>query len=356
MTPTDIPREYGRKAAVVAGVVLAAAAVGAILVLTYHFLLLLFAGILVGVLLRGLARPLHHRLRIPARLSVVLVILLLAAAGFGTTLLISDDVSAQVGELAQQLPRMLDDVRAQFRQSSLGRDVLNALPQLDDMVPSDGNGFVKQIGGVFSSTVGVLTSLFLILAAGLFFAFEPSIYVRGILRLVPLARRPRAAAILEELRVVLFHWLLGRAFGMVVIGVSSWIGLSLLGVPLAHANGLLAALLTFIPNLGAVLSVVPPVLLALPQAVGAAIGVVVLYSAIQLVETYGLTPMIERIAVSLPPAMLLGAQVVFGVLGGVLGLVLAAPLAAVLMVLVRRLYVQDALHDDLAADPLATAD
>lgn len=352
MTQREAHDGYGRKALTVAGVAIVVAAAGAVLVLTYHFLLLLFAGILLGVLLRGLARPLHRRLRIPARLSVVLVIVALVAMGFGTTLLLQAEVATQVGELAHQLPRMLEELREQVRQSSFGRDVLEALPQLDEVVPSDGNALVKQLGGFFSSTLGVLTSVFLMLAAGLFLAFEPGVYVRGIVRLVPHARRQRAAVILEELRSVLFHWLLGRAFGMVVIGVSSWLGLSLLGVPLAHANGLLAALLTFVPNLGAVLSVIPPVLLALPQGIGTAVGVVVLYAAIQLVETYGLTPMIERIAVSLPPAMLLGAQVVFGVLGGVLGLVLAAPLAAVIMVLVRRLYVEDALHDDLQADPL----
>lgn len=346
-----VEREFAGRVAVVVGMVALAASLAAVIVLTYHFLLLVFAGLLLGVLLRGLARPLHHRLRLPIKLAVAVVILLIVGSGWTLGSLIRADVATQAGELARQLPALLQELRNEVRQSEFGRNVLDSLPEMDDVVPEDGTAAMRRIGGVFSTTFGALTSAFLILAVGLFLALEPGIYIRGLLRLTPPGRRAQAQLVLEEIRVTLFHWLMARTVGMLVIGVASWLGLTLLGVPLAYAHGLLAAVLTFIPNIGAVLSVIPPVLLALPQGFGAAVAVVVLYAAIQLVETYVLTPTIERIAVQLPPALILGSQVVLGVLGGIAGLALAAPLTAVVLVLVRRLYVEDVLGDDLATDP-----
>lgn len=346
-----VEREFAGRVAVAVGLVALAASVAAAIVLTYHFLLLVFAGLLLGVLLRGLARPLHHRLRLPIRLAVAVVILLIVGFGWALGSLIRADVAAQSGELVRQLPAMWQELRAEVRQSEFGRNILDSLPQVNDVVPENGAAAIRRIGGVFSTTFGALTSAFLILAVGLFLALEPGIYVRGLLRLVPPGRRAQAQVVMEEIRVTLFRWLMARAVGMVVIGVASWLGLTLLGVPLAYAHGLLAAVLTFIPNIGAVVSVIPPVLLALPQGVGTAVAVVLLYTVIQVVETYALTPTIERLAVQLPPALILGAQVVLGVLGGIAGLALAAPLTAVALVLVRRLYVEDVLGDDLGVDP-----
>jgi predicted PurR-regulated permease PerM len=64
-----------------------------------------------------------------------------------------------------------------------------------------------------------------------------------------------------------------------------------------------------------------------------------------------LTPLVEKRAVSLPPALTLTAQVLLGLLAGGLGLVLAAPLTAVAMVLVQRLYIEDMLGDSMEVLP-----
>jgi len=353
-TPRGEAREHARRVAVAVGLVALAVALGALLVLTYHVLLLVFAGVLLAVMLRGIARPLHRRWGLAPKLAVFVVVAGLAGLGTVTALLTWPSVMAQVDELARQLPQMLADLRERARETQLGRDLLRSLPTLDHVVPDDGDDLVRKVGGVFSSTFGIVTGLFLILAVGLFLAFEPAVYVRGVLRLVPPARRPAARDLLDELREALFHWLLGRFVGMAVIGLLSWLGLTLLGVPLPLALGLLAALLTFIPNLGPILSVVPPVLLVLPEGLGAAGSVVALYAGIQLVENYTITPTVERIAVSLPPAVTITAQIVFGLLGGIPGLVLATPFAATVLVLVRRLYVAGVLGDDLDADVAAT--
>jgi predicted PurR-regulated permease PerM len=103
--------------------------------------------------------------------------------------------------------------------------------------------------------------------------------------------------------------------------------------------------LTFIPFIGPLLSAIPVVLVAFSQSSTMALYTLLLYTAIQMLEGYVLTPNVQRRSVSLPPALTIAAQVLFGVLVGSLGLALATPLAAAGMVAVNRLYVEEVLED-----------
>lgn len=180
---------------------------------------------------------------------------------------------------------------------------------------------------------------------GIYTAATPAIYRRGLVKLVPPAHRERASEVLSDLRVTLWRWILGRLFSMSVIGVATAIGLWLMGVPLPITMGVIAALLTFVPNIGPVLSVIPPLLLALPQGMMLGVYVVLFYLVLQLVESYLLTPLVQRYEVSLPPALTISVQLLMGVLAGILGLALATPLAAATTVLVKDLYIHDVLQD-----------
>jgi predicted PurR-regulated permease PerM len=136
-------------------------------------------------------------------------------------------------------------------------------------------------------------------------------------------------------------WLLGRIWASLFVGVLTVIGLLLLDMPLAFTLGLLV--LNFIPNIGPILSGVPAVLLALLKSPTLAIYVIVLYVVIQSVESYLVTPLIQRRVVSLPPALTLTAQLL---LAGFLGLFLATPLTVVAMVLIEELYIKDVLEEN----------
>ena len=103
------------------------------------------------------------------------------------------------------------------------------------------------------------------LALGIYLAAEPAIYLDGALRLVPPERRGHARDVLLAIGDALTWWLIGRFIGMAIIGVLTWLGLLFLGVPLALTLALIAAALTFLPNIGPVVSAVPAVLLALMQ-------------------------------------------------------------------------------------------
>ena len=80
------------------------------------------------------------------------------------------------------------------------------------------------------------------------------------------------------------------------------------------------------------------------EETSAALG---LNGAVQFLESYIITPMVEDRALSMPPAVLLSAQILMGLAAGILGVLLASPLAVVVIVLVQILYVRGVLGHDV---------
>ena len=190
---------------------------------------------------------------------------------------------------------------------------------------------------------GGLTDALLILVGGIFIAASPRFYTAGMVKLVPEQRRALVGDALNHTSRALRLWLKAQILAMAIIGVLTGLGLWLLGVPSALALGLLAGLLEFIPFAGPILSAIPAVLIALAIDPQLALWTVLLYVLIQHVEGYALQPVIQSWAVEIPGAVLLFALLACGGLFGPLGVVFAAPLTVTIYVLVKRLYVRQAL-------------
>src|SRR5690606_22382401 len=99
----------------------------------------------------------------------------------------------------------------------------------------------------------------------------------------------KAEALFDELGSMLTWWMFGQFVSMATIGVLIWLGLSVLGVPLAATLGLAAALLTFIPTIGPILAAVPAVLLGFSVDPWLALWVVLLYLVVESLESYVVT-------------------------------------------------------------------
>ena len=306
-------------------------------------LLVTFAGVLLAVLLRSLARGLQRWRRIgdAMALAVVCVGLLLIVGGGAA--LIAVPLQQQSAELIDALPRAWAQLRDQVAGWPLGQRLLTMVSDPGQLT-STGGGGAQRVMRMVSNGVSIIGYLVLMLFVGLFMAAEPAVYRRGLLRLFPVRRRPRLEEVLLEAGEGLQRWLLGRAFLMVVIALLTWIGLLTLGIPMALALAVLAGALTFIPNFGPIVSAVPAMLLALLEGPMHVVYVGGLYLGIQTVESYTLEPYVMRKADDLPPALVIAGQLFLGVTLGALGLVLATPLIVVLAVLVRRLYVEDTLE------------
>ena len=158
--------------------------------------------------------------------------------------------------------------------------------------------------------------------------------------------RDRADEVLRETGATLRSWLSAKLMTMAVVGVPTALGLWIAGVPLPFALGLFAGLLAFIPNLGPIIGLLPALLLAFPEGQSTVLTVLAIYLGVQTLETYIITPLIQQRKVSLPPALVIAAQLVFGVLFGILGLALATPILAALKTIIRLVYVDDYLDGE----------
>ncbi|MDQ4122925.1 MAG: AI-2E family transporter [Acidobacteriota bacterium] len=318
-----------------------------LVVFAVNALLLIFGAILFAVFLRGLTDLLAEKTGLGKGLSLAIVGLSLIFAFGGAIYLLAPDIADQVKELREQLPRSIDNLRGKLEGYNWGQTILQQIPAPEEIVNGGGESgeTIKQVGKIFSSTISVFLKFVVFVLLSVYLAAEPQLYLNGFLRLFPGKRRERAREVLNAIGETLRWWLVGKFCSMIIIGILTTIGLQVLGVPLALTLGLFAAVTSFIPNFGPIIAVIPAALIALANNPITALYVFPLYYFIQVIESYLITPNIERHTVRLPPGVTISTQLILSVLIGGQGLILATPMVAVAMVLVKMLYVEDVLGD-----------
>jgi predicted PurR-regulated permease PerM len=220
----------------------------------------------------------------------------------------------------------------------------DAAPSRGPKLP-DAGAIASGTGAIVSQTVRIIAGLFegvgnffVVIFLGLLLAAQPTIYRDGILRFVPRRHSREAKGLIDDIGETLRRWLLGQMATMSSLFLLTWIGLTIIGVPGALVLGFLTGLLTFIPNVGAILAGFLIVLASLGSGLTAIISAFGLYLAVQFLEGNVLTPLIQRHAISIPPATLFAAQIFLGVLFGLWGLALALPLIAVIKVVLNHVW------------------
>jgi predicted PurR-regulated permease PerM len=183
--------------------------------------------------------------------------------------------------------------------------------------------------------------VYVILFIGIFFTISPKTYTNGIVQLVPVKGQDKAKHVLEKLNKQLRNWLKGKLFSMFVVFILTAIGLAIIGMPLWLVLALLAGLISFIPNFGPLLALIPAVLVALMQSQEMALLVVGLYVLIQFIESNFITTLVQQKLLDLPPALIIIAQLLMGALTGSWGLILATPIIVIVIVLVQELYINE---------------
>lgn len=132
--------------------------------------------------------------------------------------------------------------------------------------------------------------------------------------LIAIKKRARSEEICAELGRTPELWLLGKLLSMTVIVISCAAGLWLLDLPLAITLGRLSGLLDFIPYLGPILAGIPAMLIAFSDSPMSAFYVLLLFIALQSAEGYLIPPLVGHKAISRPPTVTLGIQVVWTVI------------------------------------------
>jgi predicted PurR-regulated permease PerM len=308
-----------------------------------HLMLLMFAAILVSLVLRSTASGLRRVFPFLGELSAfyiatILGVGLLAGSGY---------------MLGAQLRGELQDIWDQLSELFVPLEDWLGLEDIEQWLVERGEELFSEISvlywivGVSSAMAGVIANAVLILAAAFYFGLQPQIYRGGLVMLLPPSLRPSAEGALDAISYGLRRWIMGQLVAMLLVGILTYVGLSLLGVPSALALAVIAGLLEFIPFIGPILAAVPALAIALAQSPQLALWVLALYVLIQQVESNLLTPLIQQRAVRLPPVATLFAVIAAGLLFGFLGILLATPLAVACMIGVKKLWVRDALGEDV---------
>ncbi len=315
--------------------------------------LLGFAAVLLAIALRVPAEWIASHTGMRRWVAVVALVAGLAAAVALAVWSAWAPLVDQANQLVVDLPRGVEAFRERLEGTRIGGWLAERLRPPEAV---DGQSAVAQAAAAASGTLGVVGDAALVLLIGIYMAIRPQGYLRGLVAMThPSLDRPMRETLAECGRV-LRGFLLGQGFAMVVSGALTWVGLLLLGVPLAGVLAVITAILGFIPVIGPVIAAVPAMLLALTQSPTLALYVALLFFVVQFIEGNILTPMVQSEAADVPPALLLLAQVLTGALFGLLGVALAAPMAAVALVLVRRAYVEGWLGrrgQDEEAEPSA---
>ncbi len=339
-----------------------------------------FLGVLFGLAVARGADFLE-RFRIPRGLGSVLIVAAFLGVIVGLGAWAAPTLRAQTRELQTQLPQALNRVEGwldSHRDGFLGQlmppqpaappgqtpapgapaaptqpshggspEPTGALHGLSQSLSGQLGAVGRYLFSFLSSTVAVVAGLLLILFTAIYIGVEPELYHKGLLHLFPHWARSRADEVLEAIGFTLRRWLVAQLLMMAAIGVTTAIGLTLLGVKAALALGLIAGLLEFIPMLGPVLSAVPGIAMAFLDSPQKALFVALVYWGVQFLEGHILQPLLMKHGVDLPPVVTLVGLSLMAIVFGFLGMLVAVPLLAAVMVAIKMLYVEDVVGDDI---------
>jgi putative permease len=248
----------------------------------------------------------------------------------------------QLGELIRQVPQVWSRLRSQVELWALRYPELQrALPAADQVVSGIGQrtgdlvrllaqSAFNVVGGVLGLVFGVLLLVFVL--------SDPQPLVARYLALVPDHYRDNARRTLERLMAQMAAWARGVVINGTVMGVSTGVALSLIGVQPALVFGVLAFLGEFVPMIGPIVTSFPALFFALSLGPDKFIAALIAILIIQQVEQNLLVPFIFGQAMDLHPVNILFFTLAMSSLFGLAGAVLAVPAAALFKIAVDEFY------------------
>jgi len=331
----------------------------AFLVLAWYFaatFFLIFAGMLLGVALNAMTGLLGRVVPLPHPIRLAIVVLALLAMLSGIVFLGGTTIAQQATVLSNTIKSQLTNVKAFLETYGVDTSFFDlssftaaaqqhgadapaqapATPHLPSAstIASSGGAILGQTFKVLIGTVSAVGNFFIVLFLGLAFAVQPSVYREGLLFMAPAKHRARATVIIDRIGFTLERWLIAQIITMAAVFLVTWLGLLIIGIPSSFILGIQAGLLAFIPTVGAILGGLIVVLASLGSGWVAGLSAFILFLGVHALESYILTPIIQRQALDIPPATLFAFQILLGVVFGIWGLALALPLMAIAKVMI----------------------
>jgi len=325
------------------GVLLALLLAGAVMqlasVLTLLFLALFISmglhPVVTGLQRRGLAKPVAILIVIAAFVAFVALLLLL----------IVPTVVDEGGQLLRSLPKQVMGLEQQEWFIALNaqfNDYPSALLAWLRSVAADPNTWVAIGGGalgVLASVINGTFSFLFVVIVTLYFIASMGTMKQALYELVPGSKVARFSAMTEEIVDSIGKYLGGQVIIAAIMGVFSFLLMTVLGLPYAAIIGFSALLLSLVPVVGTVTMSVIMTFVALLSSPTSAIIVGVVMLVYMQIESYVLAPRIIGKAIQIPSSLVLIGAVAGAALGGLLGALVAAPVAASILLIIKQVVV-----------------
>jgi predicted PurR-regulated permease PerM len=332
-----------RHAAAIIALAIVMVGAAALLYFLIDILLILFLGIVVAAALQ----PGHvwlSRWGVPKGLAVLLIYLVLLVSLVLIAVLVGPVLFAQLTTLTASVPEQYSTLVTSLQTSPtpLLQRLGSSLPPfsvLTQNLAALTPRFFADLVAFMTSTVRFCAYFVVVLAIGFYWTIEVPRLERLVLSFLPVARRPQALAIWQEIEYKLGAFVRGQGLAMLIIGVASAIGYLLIGLPNVLVVAVLAGLLEAMPIIGPIVTAVLAALLAVPQGVTSVFLVLAFSTLLQQVESNVLIPRIMSHAIGISSLAGLFAVLIFGTLYGFLGAFVAIPLTVVVHVLLDHLII-----------------
>lgn len=302
-----------------------------------------------------------QRLSVPRGVGAVLGLLIGLGAIGGLVALIVPIFSHEINQFVNSLPSLVDELRHRLGRltgtspTKVGNQIQN-FAKTYTQHPSKLLGPLESVG---ASVVAVVAAIIVILLTAVYAAVHPTPLREGMVRLAPPSRRPQAEQILSRLRYAYLGWLRGLVAGMIILGGITYLGLRLVGLHFAAFFAVFTAFAMIIPYFGALVSSIPPILLALTVSPGKAVVVAGIYIIAHQIESNMIEPLVVARTVNLHPAVVAVGVIAVDQLFGFVGLIVAVPILATIKILVEELWIKPVersertFDGDLATTPVS---
>ncbi|MBI4033204.1 MAG: AI-2E family transporter [Candidatus Blackburnbacteria bacterium] len=288
----------------------------------------IIVGLFIAVLLMTALNPIVERLtkfHLPRVLAILVAYLILIACVALILIGIVPPLVEQTTSLVDRLPMLFDDFGAWLESlgiSGVSGETISAQVSQVGTIPVN---LVRFSVSLFSNIISVFT----VLIITFYLLLERQRLDKYLMVLLGEGGQEKAKRFIDQLEARLGGWVRGEMALMLIIGVITYLGLLLLGVPFAVPLAILAGIFEIVPGIGPVLSAIPAVLVALSVSPVIGLATVALYFLVQQLENGLIAPKVLQKTTGVNPLVTMVALAIGLKLGGALGAILAVPLVIV---------------------------
>ncbi|AKO93538.1 AI-2E family transporter [Priestia filamentosa] len=315
------------------------------------FVSTLFFPVLVSGFLYFLFRPIVHflqKLKFPKALAILALYVLFIGVITLVSSLIGPSLSSQVNDLVDNMPKYINQAQGFINELSnskafkwvVEQDYVS-IEKIQNTVLNVGSSLPEHLSNSFSTIFSVLTNVTLTVVTVPFILYymlsDGDKFPKALMNFIPTGYRSEGLKILKDTNQTLATYIQGQMIVCLFVGLATFIGYLIIGLPYAIILGIIAALTNIIPYVGPFIGIAPALIVALLDSPSKAIFVIIVVVIVQQIDGNVISPLVIGKKLDTHPLTIIILLLVAGNLAGILGMILAVPVYAVCKTVVLNL-------------------